>query len=102
MYAVIKAGGRQYRVEQGQRIVVDRCATVDAQVSYTPLMLVDGDNVLATPSQLEGSSVVGRVVDEHRGPKIVGFNYKPKANQRKRWGHRADLSTIEITDITKP
>lgn len=100
MYAVIKAGGKQYRVEQGQRIVVDRVAEVDAEVSYTPLMVVDGDTMLATRSQLQGSSVTARVVGEHRGPKIVAFNYKAKANQRKRWGHRADLSTIEITGIS--
>ena len=99
MYAVIKAGGKQYRVEQGQRVVVDRIASVDAELEYTPVLLVDGDQVIAARSQLASARVTARVVDEIRGPKIVAFNYKPKANQRKRWGHRADLSTIEITGI---
>jgi large subunit ribosomal protein L21 len=100
MYAVIKAGGRQYRVEQGQRLDVDLLSG-DEEVSFQPVLVVDGDAVLATPTQLEGASVSARVVGETKGRKIVAFNYKPKANQRKRWGHRQRYSTIEITGISR-
>src|SRR3954471_11061291 len=102
MYAVIKTGGKQYKVEQGQRLEVERLATGDTtDVSFTPVLLVDGDNVVATASDLSGASVTGRVVGEAKGPKITGFTYKNKTNQRTRWGHRQKYSTIEITGITR-
>ena len=100
MYAVIKAGGRQYRVEQGQQLEVDLITGTD-DVSFKPVLLVDGDTVLATPDQLSGVSVAARVVGEAKGPKIVGYNYKPKSNQRRRWGHRQRYSTVEITGISR-
>ena len=65
------------------------------------LMLVDGDSVLATPSQLGAASVTARIVGASKGPKIKGFTYKNKSNERKHWGHRQHYSTIEITGITK-
>jgi len=102
MYAVIKTGGKQYRVEEGQRLDVERVvgSEPDTQVSFAPVLVVDGANVLATPSQLSGASVTARVVGEVKGPKITGFTYKPKSNQRKRWGHRQKYSVIEITGIS--
>ena len=100
MYAVIQTGGKQYRVEEGQRLDVERLGEAD-EVSLTPVLVVDGDDVLATPGQLEGASVTARVVGEARGPKIVGFTYKNKSNERRRWGHRQHYATIEITGITK-
>jgi large subunit ribosomal protein L21 len=100
MYAVISTGGKQYRVEEGATLQVERCGDVGAEVSFTPVLLVDGDTVLATPNQLSAASVTARIVGEAKGPKIVGFTYKPKSNQRKRWGHRQKYSTIEITGIS--
>ncbi|MEZ5233452.1 MAG: 50S ribosomal protein L21 [Acidimicrobiia bacterium] len=100
MYAVIKTGGKQYRVEEGQRLDVERLGSdIDAEVNFTPVLVVDGESVKATPSQLAGASVTARVVGEAKGPKVVGFTYKSKANQRRRWGHRQKYSTIEITSI---
>ncbi len=64
-------------------------------------MLVDGDSVLATPAELGAASVTARIVGEAKGPKIKGFTYKNKSNERKHWGHRQHYSTIEITGITK-
>ncbi|MBU6216235.1 MAG: 50S ribosomal protein L21 [Acidobacteria bacterium] len=100
MYAVIQTGGKQYRVEQGQLLAVERLGDVD-EVTLTPVLVVDGDTVLATPAQLAGASVTARVVGEAKGPKITGFTYKSKANERRRWGHRQKYATIEITGITK-
>ncbi len=101
MYAVIKTGGKQYRVTERQTLDVERLDTEDgAEVSLHPLLVADGAEVRATPAQLEGTEVVARVVGATRGPKIVGFTYKPKSNQRRRWGHRQDLTTIEIVSIS--
>ena len=99
MYAVIRTGGKQYRVEQGQRLDVER---VDGDtITLEPVLVVDGDVVLATPEQLKAAKIDARVVGETKGPKINGFVYKNKTNQRKRWGHRQRYSTIEITAISK-
>ena len=100
MYAVIQTGGKQYRVEEGQRLDVERLGDAD-EVTLTPVLVVDGDAVLATPAQLSGAAVTARVVGTARGPKITGFTYKNKSNERKRWGHRQHYATIEITGITK-
>ena len=103
MYAVIKSGGKQYRVENGQQLEVELLGVDDddENVELRPVLLVDGDTVLATPSQLAKAKVTAKVVGEAKGPKIVGFTYKNKSNQRKRWGHRQRYSTIEITGISK-
>lgn len=100
MYAVIKTGGKQYRVEEGQTVQVERLGA-DGDVTFTPVLVVDGDAVLATPEQLAGASVQGRVVGEVKGPKITGFTYKNKTNQRRRWGHRQRYDQVEITAIRK-
>jgi large subunit ribosomal protein L21 len=100
MYAVIETGGKQYRVEQGDRVEVERLA--GDEVTLRPVLLVDGDNVLATAAQLEGASVTARVVGASKGPKIDAFTYKNKSNQRRHWGHRQHYSTIEITGIARP
>jgi large subunit ribosomal protein L21 len=102
MYAVIQTGGKQSRVSQGQTIDVELLGEEEgAEVSFRPILLVDGDTVVATPAELAGASVTARVVGTTKGPKIRGFTYKNKTNQRKRWGHRQKYATIEITGITK-
>jgi large subunit ribosomal protein L21 len=97
---VIQTGGKQYRVQEGERLEVERLGDAD-EVTLTPVLLVDGDAVLATPAQLSGATVTARVVGEAKGPKITGFTYKNKANERRRWGHRQHYATIEITGISK-
>ena len=102
MYAVIKTGGKQARVEEGQRINVERLgAEVGADVELPLVLVVDGESVLSTPSELASASVTARVVGEAKGPKIIGFKYKSKSRSRRRWGHRQHYDTIEITGITK-
>ena len=100
MYAVIQTGGKQYRVEEGQRLDVERLGDAD-EVTLTPVLLVDGDAVLATPAQLSGASVTARVVGAARGPKITGFTYKNKSRSRRRFGHRQKYDRVEITGIKK-
>jgi large subunit ribosomal protein L21 len=102
MYAVIRTGGKQERVTEGQRLDVELLGKAEGEeVSFTPILLVDGDTVVATPSDLAGASVSAKVVGEVKGPKIRGFTYKNKTNSRRRWGHRQRYQTIEITGIRK-
>ena len=101
MYAVIKTGGKQYRVSEGQRLDVERLGTSEGEVTLTPVLVVDGDSVVSAPDALANASVTAKVIGEAKGPKITGFTYKNKSNQRKRWGHRQHYATIEITGITK-
>jgi large subunit ribosomal protein L21 len=101
MYAVIRTGGKQYKVEQGTRLDVERLSGDSDDVSFSPVLLVDGEQVLATPDELGGAAVSARIVGESKGPKITGFRYKNKSNQRKRWGHRQRYATIEITGISR-
>jgi large subunit ribosomal protein L21 len=101
MYAVIRSGGKQYKVETGQRLEVERVgADTGAKVELEPILLVDGDTVLATPDQLGKAKVSATVVDEAKGPKIRGFTYKNKSNNRRRWGHRQHYSVLEINSIS--
>jgi large subunit ribosomal protein L21 len=102
MYAVIRSGGKQYRVEEGQQHEVEQLgADTGSDVELTPVLVVDGGRVLATPDQLGPTKVSARVVDpDVRGPKIRGFTYKSKSNQRRRWGHRQHHALIEITSIS--
>jgi large subunit ribosomal protein L21 len=100
MYAVIKTGGKQHRVEEGQTLDIELIGD-DDKVELKPILLVDGDTVLAKPSELSKATVSAKVLGQTKGPKINGFNYKNKSNNRKRWGHRQRYTTIEITGISK-
>jgi large subunit ribosomal protein L21 len=102
MYAVIKTGGKQYRVAEGQKLDVERVSADDGELTFEPLMLVDGAAITAGAGALTGAKVTAKVVGETLGPKVVGFRYKNKSNQRRHWGHRQQYTTIEITGITSP
>jgi large subunit ribosomal protein L21 len=100
MYAVIRTGGKQYRVEEGERLDVELLGDPDDKVELAAVLIVDGERVVSAAKDLAKVKVKATVVAEAKGPKITGFKYKSKSNQRKRWGHRQHLSTIEITGIT--
>lgn len=102
MYAVIASGGKQEKVTEGQQVALELLQGEEgAEVALTPVLLVDGDNVLAGASALAKASVTAKIVGTTKGPKISGFTYKPKANQRKRYGHRQKYTVVEITSIKK-
>jgi len=101
MYAVISSGANQQKVAEGEQVHVDLLdANEGDEVSLTAKMLVDGDTVLATPDQLKGVKVTGRVVGLAKGPKINGFTYKNKSNNRRRYGARKHFTVVEITKIS--
>jgi large subunit ribosomal protein L21 len=102
MYAVIVAGGKQARVEEGQILPVERLRAREGdEITLRPLLLVDGETVLAGPAGLASATVSARVVGETKGPKIRGFTYKAKTRRRRSWGHRQRYTTIEITGISR-
>ncbi|MER3453304.1 MAG: 50S ribosomal protein L21 [Acidimicrobiia bacterium] len=102
MYAVIRTGGKQEKVAEGDTVMVERLGVEPgAEVRFPPVLLVDDDTVLASPEQLAGAAVTGVVLGEVKGPKIRGFTYKAKTNQRRRWGHRQRYHAVKITGITR-
>ena len=100
MYAVIATGGKQHRVAEGERLDVERLCPDGDELRFTPVMVVDGEEVV-TGERLSGAQVTARVVGEAKGPKIRGFTYRPKARTRRRWGHRQRYTTIEVTGISR-
>ncbi|MGA8297223.1 MAG: 50S ribosomal protein L21 [Acidimicrobiales bacterium] len=101
MYAVIATGGKQERVEVGTRIDVEQLSASEGEsVTLSPVLIVDGDSVLAEPAELAGTSVEARIVGATKGPKVRGFTYKPKTRARRHFGHRQHYTTLEVTAIT--
>lgn len=102
MYAIIATGGKQEKVAKGQQVQVELLGVATgSEVSFTPVMVVDGEDVLATPAQLAKASVTGKVLGEVTAKKIDGFIYKRRTNQRRRFGHRQRYSLVEIISIAK-
>ncbi|MXW41772.1 MAG: 50S ribosomal protein L21 [Acidimicrobiia bacterium] len=99
MYAVIRAGGKQYKVQEGQTLDVELSGEPGVELELTPVMLVDGASIFATPRQIGKAKVTATVLELVKDRKINGFVYKNKSNQRRRWGHRQQKSRIQITAI---
>ncbi|MBV8712388.1 MAG: 50S ribosomal protein L21 [Solirubrobacterales bacterium] len=98
-YAIIKTGGKQYRVEHGQSLLVERLAVGDGEdVSLEPLLFVDGSEVV-DGEDLARVSVTARVVGHERGPKLRVVKFKPKRGYKRRTGHRQELTRIEVTSL---
>ena len=98
-YAIVKTGGKQYRVEQGQKLLVERLPAADGEsVTLQPLLFVDGGDVVDGEG-LSGVSVVARVVSHERGPKLRVVKFKPKRGYKRRTGHRQNLTRIEVTEV---
>jgi large subunit ribosomal protein L21 len=102
MYAVIASGGKQEKVTEGQQVALELLEGDEgSEVSLTPVLVVDGDDVLAGTDALSGASVTAKIVGTTKGPKINGFTYKRRTNQRRRYGHRQNYTVVEITSIKK-
>ena len=99
MYAIIKTGGKQYRVEQGQRLLVERLPDPEgATVALEPL-LYRSDDAVFDADGLANIEVQATVLGHVRGPKLRVFKFKPKRGYRRRTGHRQELTQIEVTAI---
>ena len=100
MYAIVRTGGKQYRVERGQTLLVERLPVDEgASCVLEPLLYVDGEHVLDSSQDGSAMRVEARVVAHERGPKLRVVKFKPKRGYRRRTGHRQELTRIEITAI---
>jgi large subunit ribosomal protein L21 len=100
MYAVIRAGGKQYRVSKGDVIEVERLTAAEDEVSFEPVMLVlDDGAVRSLPSELAGASVNARILSDARGPKVRVLRFRNKTGYRRHTGHRQSYTRVEIADI---
>ena len=100
MYAVIESGGKQYRVEKGDALLVDRLPQKEgASVSLRPVAFSDKEMVIDSKG-LEKVKVEAKIAEHLRGPKIRVFKYKPKKGYKRRAGHRSELTRLEVTAIS--
>jgi large subunit ribosomal protein L21 len=98
-YAVIETGGKQYKVEKGTSLLVDRLSAKEGdKVTLRPVMFRDKE-VVAGGKELEKVKVEATVAEHLRGPKIKVFKYKPKKGYRRRAGHRSELTKLEVTEV---
>jgi large subunit ribosomal protein L21 len=99
MYAIVKTGGKQYRVEQGQWLLVERLPADDgAKIALEPLLYVDGENVV-DGDDISKVKVEAKVLGHERGPKLRIVKFKPKRGYKRRTGHRQELTRLEVTGI---
>ncbi len=100
VYAVVRAGGRQEKVEVGTIVTMDRVKSDDdGNVVLPAVLLVDGDKITSDSKSLAKVTVTAEVLGDLRGPKIVIQNYKNKTGYKRRKGHRQELTRVQITDI---
>ncbi|MBL8041065.1 MAG: 50S ribosomal protein L21 [Chthonomonas sp.] len=102
MYAIIKTGGKQYKAEKNDLVIVEKLdGEPGAKVELESVVMVcDGGKVKLGSPFIKGAKVTAEIVAQEKGPKINGFNYKPKKNERKRWGHRQPQTKLRILEVS--
>jgi large subunit ribosomal protein L21 len=99
-YAVIKTGGKQYRVQQGTKFDVEKLdAAVDSEIQFDALIVGEGDSIKIGSPLVAGASVTVKVISQYRGPKGVAFKFKRRKGYHKTKGFRRSLTTLEVTSI---
>jgi large subunit ribosomal protein L21 len=100
MYAIVKTGGKQYRVEEGQTLLVERLpGDTGAKLDLEPLLFAGEDTLFG--DKLGKVSVAAEIVEHLRGPKLRVNKFKPKRGYRRKMGHRQELTRIRVTKISK-
>ncbi|NLJ41855.1 MAG: 50S ribosomal protein L21 [Clostridiales bacterium] len=101
MYAIIKTGGKQYRVEEGDILRVEKLNVDEgSDISFDEVLAISEDGALKVGDPvLEGSKVEAKVIKQGRGKKITVFKFKPKKNYRKKQGHRQPFTQVQISKI---
>ena len=103
MYAVIQTGGKQYRVEPGKTIAVEKLpGDAGAQIVFDQVLLVssgDGGNVTIGKPLVAGAKVTGQIVEQTRADKVVVFKFRRRKNYVRRNGHRQDLTVVKVSEI---
>ena len=101
MYAIVKTGGKQYKVAVGDVVEVEKLTgAAGAAITFPAVLVVDGANVTSDAKALAGVTVTGEVVAQTKGVKISILKYKNKTGYRKRIGHRQQLTQVKVTDIS--
>ncbi len=102
MYAVIKTGGKQYRVAKDDIVTIERISgDTGATIEFSEVLLVgSGADVKVGTPVVSGAKVTAELVEQTRGPKLIAFKKRRRKNSRRKKGHRQDLSTVRITNIT--
>jgi large subunit ribosomal protein L21 len=99
-YAIVESGGKQYRVEKGESLVVDRLPEEEgAKVALRPVMYRADKKVVLEAGELDKVKVEAVVAGHLRGPKVKVFKYRPKKGYRRRAGHRSELTRLEVSDV---
>ena len=100
MYAVVKTGGKQYKVSVGEKLKVEQIpAELDSQIELEVLMIADGENIKVGLPVLAGAKVVAKIIAHGRGEKIRIFKMRRRKHYQKRQGHRQNFTQIEIVSI---
>ncbi|MDG2496740.1 MAG: 50S ribosomal protein L21 [Aquiluna sp.] len=99
VYAIVRAGGRQEKVEVGTIVTMNRIAASSGMIELPAVLLVDGDKVTSDSKTLAKVKVVAEVLEQTRGPKISIQKYKNKTGYKKRQGHRQDLTRVQVKEI---
>lgn len=100
MYAIIRTGGKQYKVAAGDEILVEKLdAEAGAEVCFEVLMLCDGENITVGKPVVEGVCAKAEVIEQTKGEKVIVFRYKAKKNYRKKNGHRQQYTKVKINTI---
>ena len=100
MYAIVKTGGKQYRVAEGDVIEVEKIVGAPGdEISLSAVLLVDGDTLVTEAAELAGVAVTGELVAHTKGPKIRIHKFKNKTGYHKRQGHRQQLTVLKVTGI---
>ncbi|OLF16622.1 50S ribosomal protein L21 [Actinophytocola xanthii] len=100
MYAIVKTGGKQYKVAVGDIVEVEKLdGEPGAELTFPALLVVDGDDVTTDVAKLANVAVTGKVVSQTKGPKIRIHKFKNKTGYHKRQGHRQKLTRVEVTGI---
>jgi large subunit ribosomal protein L21 len=100
MYAVIKTGGKQYRVAKDDVLTVEKLAAdKDGKLELTEVLMIAGSGDPKLGDALSGAKVLAELVEHTRGPKVIAFKKRRRKNSRRKRGHRQDLTTIRITSI---
>ena len=102
MYAVIKTGGKQHRVEVGDVIEIEKLVAEGETVEFHPLLVVDGDGKTHVGTEAAKAVVVAKPLGEKKGEKVKVFKYRPKSGYARKAGHRQLLTMLEITDVKLP